>query len=212
MVNSTKKTRSKTGKPSPIQTEIKYDDITNIVEYLVRTKSRSYTFDCYTEDDIGQEIRIICFRALKHFDISRVKEDKWRNFFGRCVDNGLKNLKRDNYLRTVPPCKGDCGFLHGDEYMNNVLGKVCKRWLRFRKNLQKKIKVLHPIPIEIVGDSIKDNKIQKDIEAKDLEEYVIDSIPDDLRTYLKMMLKGHGRNVPRREKKRIQDFVRGILE
>lgn len=148
---------------------LSYSDIEDIVEYLVKTKSRTYSFDCYTEEDIGQEIRIICFRALDHFDINRVKEDKWQNFFGRCVDNALKNLKRDNYLRTSPPCKGDCGFLHGDQFINEA-GRICKRWLRFRNNLHRKIKVRHPIPIEVIGDNVKDSNHEKEIESRDLEK------------------------------------------
>ncbi len=190
---------------------LSYKDIEKIVEYLVKTKSRIYSFDCYTEEDIGQEIRIICFRALDHFDITRVKEDKWQNFFGRCVDNGLKNLKRDNYLRTSPPCKGDCGFLHGDQYMNE-LGRICKKWLKFRKNLQRKIKVKHPIPIAVIGDNVKDGNQEKEIESRDLEKYVLESVPEELRSNLRLMLDGHGKNVPRKEKKRIQELVKRILE
>lgn len=192
-------------------TKLNYKDIEPIVEYLVKTKSRTYSFDCYTNEDIGQEIRIICFRALDHFDINRVKEDKWQNFFGRCVDNGLKNLKRDNYLRTSPPCKGDCGFLHGDLYMNNELGRVCKKWLKFRKNLQRKIKVRHPIPIEVIGDNVKDSNHEKEIESHDLEKYVLESIPEELRVYLRLMIDGRGKEVPRKEKKRIQTLVKKIL-
>ena len=69
-----------------------YADIEDIVEYLVKTKSYGYTFDCYTTADIAQEIRIICFNALGKLDMDRVKDGKLQNFFGRCVDNGLKNL------------------------------------------------------------------------------------------------------------------------
>lgn len=187
-----------------------YKDIEHIVEYLVNVKSRNYTFDCYTYDDIAQEIRIICFRALKHFDINRVKEDKWQNFFGRCVDNALKNLKRDNYLRTSSPCRGDCGFLHGDEYIGNHLGKVCNRWLKFRKNLQRKMKVMHPKPIEIIGDNIKDNNQEKEVEMRDLENHVIESIPEELRKYFRMMISGKSKEVPRKYKKKIQDLVKSL--
>ena len=190
-----------------------YKDIEPIVEYLVRTKSRMYSFDCYTDEDIGQEIRIICFRALDHFDINRVKEDKWQNFFGRCVDNGLKNLKRDNYLRTSPPCKGDCGFLHGDQYSNkNELGRMCKKWLKFKNNLQRKIKVRHPIPIAVIGDNVKDGAQEKEIMSRDLEKHVLECVPEELRTYLKLMIDGRGKEVPRKEKKRIQVLVKKILD
>lgn len=191
--------------------KLSYKDIEPIVEYLVKTKSRTYSFDCYTDEDIGQEIRIICFRALDHFDIDRVKEDKWQNFFGRCVDNALKNLKRDNYLRTSPPCKGDCGYLHEDQYQNE-LGRMCKKWLKFRSNLQRKIRVKHPIPIEVIGDNVKDGNQEKEIESRDLEKHVLECVPAELRGYLRLMLDGKGNSVPRKEKKRIQTLVKRILD
>lgn len=211
MVNSKKKTKKTKKEKKPVK-KPKYSDIEHIVEYLVKTKSRAASFDCYSPEDIGQEIRIICFRALDHFDITRVKEDKWQNFFGRCVDNGLKNLKRDKFLRTSPPCKKDCEFLHGDEYLDNALGAVCKRWLRFRKNLQRKIKIRHPIPIDIIGDNIKDTSHEKEIEASDLEKHLLSSIPSFLRGNLRLMLDGKAKLVPRKEKKKIQELVRTLLD
>lgn len=197
----------------PIQTEVSYNDISKIVEYLVKTKSRNYTFDCWVEDDIAQEIRIICFKALKHFDVKRVKKDKWQNFFGRCVDNGLKNLKRDNYLRPDTPCKDGCGFLHGDDAENSKeLGRVCKRWLRFKRNLKRKIKILHPIPIEIIGDSVRDYNAEEGLECRDLQEHLMSRMPERLRAPLLQMLTGKDKEVSRKDKQKIRDCVERILE
>jgi hypothetical protein len=200
-----------TNKRTTKQKKLSYSDIEEIVEYLVKTKSRTYSFDCYTEEDIGQEIRIICLKKLDDFDSSRVKEDKIQNFFGRCVDNALKNLKRDNYLRTSPPCRGDCDALHGDQFINET-GLVCKKWLRFRNNLQRKIKVKHPIPIEVIGDNVKDSNHQEEIESRDLEKHVLESVPEELKDYLILMMDGKGKQVPRKEKKRIQIFIKRILD
>jgi hypothetical protein len=192
---------------------VTYDDIAHIAEYLVRTKCRNYTFDCWTEADIGQEIRIICFKALAHFDVSRVKPDKWQNFFGRCVDNGLKNLKRDNYLRAAPPCKGDCSFLHGSEAEDSVeLGRVCKRWLRFKSNLKRKIKVLHPIPIEVIGDSVRDFNAESALESRDLQDHLMSRMPSHLREPLLKMINGRDKELSRKEKQKVRECVNRILE
>ena len=204
-----KKTKKKRSKKK--QTEVKYEDITDIVEYLVKTKSHNYTFDCWNEEDIAQEIRIICFKALDHFDVSRVKPDKWKNFFGRCVDNGLKNLKRDNYIRYSPPCRGDCGFLHDDERTNANIGTVCKKWLRFKANLQKKIRVLHPIPIDVIGDSVRDVDTNDEVDAKDLENHLISQMPEELKTPLIKMLDGRTKEVSRKDKQKVREYVDRIL-
>ena len=193
--------------------EIGYSDIAEIVEYLVKTKCNNYTFDCWTREDIGQEIRIICFKALAHFDVSRVGKDKWKNFFGRCVDNGLKNLKRDNYLRAAPPCGGDCGFLHGAEAEENLeLGMACKRWLKFKANLKRKIKILHPIPIEVIGDSVRDFSADNDLETRDLEQHIISRMPEKLREPLSKMLTGKDKEVSRKDKQKVREYVGRILE
>jgi len=209
-VNILKKKKKK--KKKKIKSKTTYSDISDIVEYLVNTKSRTYTFDCWTHEDIAQEIRIICFKALAHFDVSRVEPDKWKNFFGRCVDNGLKNLKRDNYIRNSPPCKGDCGMLHGDEHLDKDLTMVCKRWLKFRERLQRKIRVLHPIPIDFVGDIIKLAGVESEFEAKDLEEHILSHTPKELKRQLKLMIDGKAAKVPRKDKQKIREFVERILD
>jgi hypothetical protein len=194
------------------QTKITYEDIKDIVEYLVGTKSYQYRFDCYEADDIGQEIRLICIRALEHFDVDRVEKEKWKNFFGRCVDNALKNLKRDNYIRTASPCTSDCSLLHGDEYLNNFLGHVCKRWLKFRKGLQRKISIMHPLNIEKVGHNIQDRDFEKEIETEDLINYLRKILPHELRESFNIMVGGRANSVSLRDKKKIRKILKGVLE
>ncbi len=99
MTTTTKK------KEQESQSNLTYEDIEPIVEYLVRVKAPTYTFDCWDIEDIAQEIRIIClYHALPKYDASKSKDKKQLiNYFGRCVDNRLKNLKRDKYIRFTPP-------------------------------------------------------------------------------------------------------------
>ncbi len=196
----TKKTQSKT---------LEYKDIEDIVEYLVRVKSRDYTFDCYEPNDIGQEIRLICFKALNHFDFGKVNQDKLVNFFGTCVDNRLKNLKRDRYIRYQSPCSSDCKMLHGED-PNTELSKICKKWLRHQAGIVQKRIIKNPVSIEIVGD-IRDNKFEKLIEAEDIKRFLIDKIEDHLRPGLLKILMGHGKQVSIKKRKEIQASVKYIL-
>lgn len=191
--------------------KINYSDIEEIVEYLVRTKAYDNRFDCYDTEDIAQEIRIICLRAIEHFDISRVKDDKLVNFFGRCVDNGLKNLKRDNYIRYTPPCNSDCDYLHGDQYTKDEVSKVCKRWLRFKKNIDRKISIKHPISVDSVAEGIRAPNFEEEVEAEDLKRFLISSISDELRPYLKTVIYGDKRDVPLKLRYQLQEEVRNIL-
>jgi len=141
-----------------------------------------------------------------------VKEDKWQNFFGRCVDNGLKNLKRDNYIRPTPPCKGDCGLLHGEKEDEQLLGKVCKKYLRHQNNTRRKIKILHPVPIEVIGDNIKDFGIEKDLEIRDLQEHLLEKIPEKYKEPLIKMLNGQDKEVSKKDKQKVREYVNKILD
>lgn len=199
----TQKTSSPEQRISP-----SYKDIESIVEYLVKVKSRDYTFDCFEANDIGQEIRLICFKALNHFDFAKVKEDKLVNFFGKCVDNRLRNLKRDRYIRFSSPCNSDCDMLHGEK--DSELNQVCKKWLRHQERIEKQKVIKNPVSIELVGE-LKDNGFEKYIEAEDIKRFLIDNIEDSLRPGLIKILTGNSKKVPIKYRREIQASVKIIM-
>lgn len=198
--------------PQTPKKELSYTDIERIVEYLVSTKSNSFSFDVYGPEDIGQEIRIICLRALQHFDTEKVQPDRWANFFGRCVDNALKNLKRDNYIRPSTPCKDDCSALHGEEYLTSDIDGVCKRWLKHRQNIQRRIGIMHPVNIEAIGDVIKDSKMDQDIQFRDLTNYILEKLPDELHEPFEEMLNGRGSKLTLNQRRKVQKAVKALLK
>lgn len=204
-MQSSKRARSKKKKNKSLS----YDDISDIVEYLVKVKSHAYVFDCYTEDDIGQEIRIICLRALERFDMSRVNDEKLVNYFGRCVDNALKNLKRDKYIRAPNSCSEDCKFLHEE---SSDIQRVCKRWLNSKNNLQRRISVRHPINIDAVSDAVQDVNSSEEVDIEDLKSYIISKVDESLRPSVKIMFYGNPDDVPLRERRIIQAFIKDLLQ
>jgi len=199
-----KKTKTATKK-------LTYEEIEDIVEYLVKTKSHSYSFDCWSHEDIAQEIRIICFQKMESFDPSRVEKDKWKNFFGRCVDNALKNLRRDNYLRT-PTIRIDLNSMSPEEIIEFKKTEDYSKWQKFQISLQRKLRIFHPVPIDILGDTIKHCKFHEELEYKDLEKYVVDSAPFKIRGYLVLMLDGKGNLVSQSNKRKVQSFIKKILD
>lgn len=191
---------------------LSYKDIEPIVEYLVKVKSNDYKFDCYESEDIGQEIRIICFKALSHFDFKKVSDDKLVNFFGTCVDNALKNLKRDKYIRFSSPCHPDCELLHSDA-SDVELGKVCKRWMRYNKNLNRKMNVKNPLSINSDKDyEIKDIDFEKLVEMNDLKEYILSKLDRRLKKGFIKLTSGDRKSVDTKDRRKIQVIVRKILE
>lgn len=188
--------------------QLKYEDITEIVEYLVKTKSWNYTFDCYSPEDIAQEIRLICFKVLTHFDAEKVEEGKRVNFFGRCVDNALKNLKRDKYIRYSSPCDGDCEMFHRDD---KELSIVCKKWLKHQDKIKRKRNIRHPISIELLGD-IRDTDFEKQIETDDIKRFLLDRVDKSLKPALLNIFNGNKKSVSIRDRRKVQIFVKRILQ
>lgn len=72
-----------------------------IIAEIASTTSKRQTFAYFTPDDIAQEIWVICVRALGGYNESL---GSLEHFLRRCVNNRLRNLRRDRYFR---PSYGD---------------------------------------------------------------------------------------------------------
>lgn len=169
--------------------KLSYEDIEPIVEYLVKVKSREYTFDCWDTEDIGQEIRIICFNALEKFEQSKAVDVKQiTNYFGRCVDNRLKNLKRDKYIRFTPSLsrKKISELSLTEDGLQSITDKLDK----FQADLTSKINIKHPVPIDLVGESDLHNKNQDKIEAKDIATHIHNKLCEELKPAFVKMING----------------------
>lgn len=196
-------------KKSKKKHSLTYTDIEEIVEYLVKTKAYGYTFDCWTQEDIAQEIRIICFNALNKLDPERVKDGKLQNFFGRCVDNGLKNLKRDNYVRASTPYRKK--FLQLDDGDKSPEAETIREKFEHHQNgVKRKLAIRHAAPIDGLAELINHERFEKEMEYKDLERYLLEKAPDDILVPLKLILSGRSSEVSRKEKRRVQQFVKKL--
>ncbi len=198
-------------KTSPLN-NLTYEDIHDIVERLVSLKSNNYTFDHFTADDIGQEIRMICLRALKHFDMEKIEKEKWPNFFGRCVDNGLKNLKRDKYVRFTPSCTGDCNLLHGDEFLTSELDSVCKKWQKFKKNLKRKLSIKHPVNVDVAFSVMRTKGGEEDVENKEMLNRLMAKLDLKMQKKILAVFSGEKRALSEKDIKKINDTLGGVLE
>jgi len=81
--------------------EVLHDDI----ERLVSMKSGMYTIPGYDREDVAQEIRMMCLKALERYEPEKNHSTPF-NYLARCVDNRLRNLLRDNGA-TIPKAKKD---------------------------------------------------------------------------------------------------------
>lgn len=62
----------------------------------IAARMRGQTFAYFEPDDVAQEVRLICLRALDKYE---AQAGPLENYLQRCVTNRLKNVKRDRYFR-----------------------------------------------------------------------------------------------------------------
>lgn len=185
------------------QDGISYDEIEKVVEQLVRVKSHQSVFDCWEIDDIAQEIRIICLNALKHYDGARVIDGKLINYFGRCVDYRLQNLKRDKYIRfTSYFTKDQIAFAE-----SNPESDLGQKYAKFKESINRRKKVKHPVPIDSVGENHFKFTCVEDVEVNDLRNYLVNNIPERLRGALISMMDGDTKSVEPSLREAVRNFV-----
>lgn len=74
---------------------IAYEDVSMDIERLVSMKVGRYHIPGYDRDDMAQEIRLTCVKALSKYDKSKNNSTPF-HFLARCVDNRLRNMVRDH--------------------------------------------------------------------------------------------------------------------
>lgn len=203
-----KKMEIKDKKHTLEENKISYEDIEAIIEHLVKVKSHSAVFDCWEPDDIAQEIRIICLNALQHFDRSRVKDDKLVNYFGRCVDYRLQNLKRDKYIRFTSYFNKD-QIREAEAYPESEIGL---KYAKFKEGVKNRKRIKHPICIDQVGEKFHEDTGAELIDMEDFKKHLLHAIPHHLRTPLLIMMEGGGKKVEKEVREEVQAFVQQCIE
>lgn len=122
----------------------KYEE--TIEEIAELNKGKAFAF--LSEEDIKQEIRIICFNALEKFDESK---SSIRTYLWRCVTNRLNNLKRDKYFRLENPCiKTKCSMYNvfQKQCTSNTYPSICPLIKKAEEKIKKQISVINNASIE----------------------------------------------------------------
>jgi len=187
-----------------------YSDIEPIVEYIAAVKSKQFgSIGVYAIDDVAQEIRLKCSKIIAKF---RPGTHSAFNFFGRCVDNCLRDLRRRHTLRRTNVCarcvfyrNGEC-FLHGEDL------EKCDRYKDYLENKRKKEGIAHMR----CDPEFSWNTQQSNGFIFDQEEYyerAIDDIgvmlPSGLIVPYRMMLANSG--ISPEDEERLFDAVKDVV-
>jgi hypothetical protein len=188
-----------------------YSDISEIVEALVYTKGYNVIIPGLGRDDIAQEIRAECFRALRSFNAKRIGPSPYK-YLERCVHNYLYNMRRGIYVPNNPPCVRcpfwdkvgkTCTIDEADPDDRNV---PCKKITDYRKSMSTKASIKHPscLSVELI-----DPRSVRDVDSIDLHESIRTVLSKGLfRSYERMI---GGKDIPYSEKKKIRDLITEML-
>ena len=111
-----------------IKPDLLYEDVAEDIERLVSMKVNLYMIPGFDREDVAQEIRMVCVKAIAKYDASKTPF----HFLARCADNRLRNLVRDN-AATLPK--------------NKIGDKRAMERVRKKKALHAALSVGHDIPV-----------------------------------------------------------------
>ena len=81
-----------------------YELVADDIERLVSMKVGLYSIPHFDRDDIAQEIRMVCVKALAKYDETKNHSTPF-HFLARCVDNRLRNSLRKLKIDTGTKAK-----------------------------------------------------------------------------------------------------------
>jgi len=168
------------------------EEATPIINKIARVKKKNDCFAYYTEDDIHQEVWILCLDALKRYKSTIAKLE---NFLNNHVTNRIKNLKRDKYFRP-------------DAQVSET-GPA-----RTRMNLVNALPIGDGDLIENNGSLLSGSKMSidpsKHLIADELSDYILNRLSPDLA--ISFYLVTHGNKLRKPMLEELQVAVRDILK
>lgn len=198
--------------------KISYEDAEGLIETIVRMKKDKYHYPGHDTEGLAQDIRLICWDALKKFDENKLGKSVF-HFIARCVDNALYNKFRGIYLDNNPPC------LRCEHYIKETkscaIDEVgCDRIIAYRDRMARRRAIAAPLSYTIDFDSEdgRDSVFDKDMAVGsstgvcDLNESILATIDSSLVEYYKLMASGNSDEVPAHYKKQIQKHVRDMMD
>jgi RNA polymerase sigma factor (sigma-70 family) len=192
-------------------TEQEYLEVQNIVEDLVRIKSRKFAKRYLSHEDIAQEIRIKCWKAIPTFDTE--KGQSLKTYLNVVTENVLRNLMRDKFATFSPPCKKRC-----DHY--DAAGRptdkahLCPTFKRYFAAYKKKCAVRMPASVDSAFKSSAEGmpcnhdylaQLELDISIRT----ALKAVHPRLVEFYEELISGQ--KIPHKIKVQIQSIVRGVL-
>lgn len=176
--------------PSQIKgSGILYEDVSEDIERLVSMKASLYKVPGFDREDIAQEIRLVCIKALGRYDASKNNSTPF-HYLARVTDNRLKNLLRDNGHSVSRNQRED----------QKALDRAAKK------------KKLHTALS--VGDDVDESSLgpicAAAVQIMEFREYLFANLPESLHSNFSLLLKSGPPAICPKSLKLIKSTIMGL--
>ena len=183
-------------------------EVSGVIESIAFKESRLAARSRMERDDLRQEIRMACIRALVQFDASRIGPSPYI-FLLRCAQNHVYNLNRGTLVPNNPPCTR-CPLWDKKNKLCTINEIGCDKIVEYRKNMQTKASIKHA---DNLGDQDTATLFhQGNQDAIALYTSIKDVMPKSLLPDLEKILSGRIKEVSAKKKAQIRKIVRDLLE
>ncbi len=183
---------------------ISYATISGTIEVLVSRESRRSLIPGMDQDDLAQEIRLVCLRVLDRFDPTRIGPSPY-SFLRRCVHNYLYNMKRGVWVPNNPPCNR-CSLWDKKNKICKVNEENCEDIKRYRRSMALKASIKRPGSLEYDVTDKSESTSKADLEAA-----IKDKLPAHLKKSYELLISGRGREISHSHKKQIRRLVKDLI-
>lgn len=182
-------------------------EISGVIEVIAIQESRMAGRSRMEIDDLQQEIRLACVKALDKFDPTRIGPSPYA-FLKRCAKNHLYNLNRGTYVPNNPPCTR-CPLWDKVGKKCSVDEEGCDKIVEYRKNMEAKAAIKHP---DHLGSYDTVDASNGAVDAFILDSSIRDTLPQSLIQDYNLMLQDRANEVSSRNRSRIRKLVRTLIE
>jgi len=186
---------------------LNYAQVSGLIEALVYTEVNRYPHQGIDTEDLAQEIRMECIKAIDKYDPNRIGPSPYK-YLQTCIKNRLYNMQRGTFLPNNPPCVR-CEFWDKIQKSCKINEDGCDAILKYRKNMATKAAIKHPSFIET---DMVDCEGDANVDYILLNESIKQKLSGDLLSDYQLMISGFANEVSDKNKRLIRSVVKRIME
>lgn len=183
-------------------------EVSGVIENIANKEAKIAARSRIERDDLRQEIRMACIKALGQFDASRIGPSPFA-FLLRCAKNHLYNLSRGTLVPNNPPCTR-CPCWDKAKKICTKNDSGCEKMDGYQKSMQAKAAIKHP---DNLGDYESIDIVRSgDVEAYELYSSIQDRLPSHLLEDFNKMINGQLKELTSKRRAQIRKIIRELLD